>query len=589
MKLIYSELQKFLPDLNIEPQKLRDDLTMIGHFCNFYEKIDDQIVFDLDIKVNRGDCLGYYGIARDLSVLYHLDLSSTDYQCPSSNYQLPIAISTSNVTRVMAAKIVHLKSGPSPSWLQSFLKLHGVNSINTLVDLTNYIMFLYGIPCHAFDTAKSTDHLIWEMNPKYTEFTSLDKTVLKVDPSVLMINSPNRALSLSFWGGEFCAINNSTTDTIVELAVYHPTTVRQNSRLLKATTEASIRLEKSLDPNLIPQAFQHLLKLIFENCGGLIGSQVFDYYPNPKDIQPIDYDFNYPSLYSGIEISPDFGINCLTKLGCLITDNQVTPPSIRKDLNISEDLTEEIVRFYGYQNIPTNQPLAFKEVQNITPPVLYLIDSLKDQLVDLGYDEVLSWPLTKLPINPETAIYTQNSINSEYPVLRQSIIQSLQNQLDQYSRFKLPTPQFFEIGKIYFKKDNLYQEHYSLGIYHPSSNQLENDLKKLNLTATITNNFAEIILDNLEFPPTYIPQHLATQAIELNSQIITLDANISLDQPQDPLTLINQYQNLIDPKILWSISIIDIYQNRYTFRVNYYNCDDKTAKKIHLAVFKLEC
>src|SRR5574343_595836 len=98
MKLIYSHLQKFLPDLKVEPQKLRDDLTMIGHFTNFFEKIDNEIIFDLDIKVNRGDCLGYYGLARDLAVFYNLPLQNLSQQITSSsNYSLPIQVTTENV------------------------------------------------------------------------------------------------------------------------------------------------------------------------------------------------------------------------------------------------------------------------------------------------------------------------------------------------------------------------------------------------------------------------------------------------------------------------------------------------------------
>ena len=135
MKIIYSHLQKFLPDLKVEPTKLRDDLTMIGHFTNYFEEIDNEIVFDLDIKVNRGDCLGYYGIARDLSVFYNIKLISPDLKsdtCPSgrrvqnlkSEHQLPIDIRTNNVKRVMSVKISNLNNSISPNifkmpWFQT--------------------------------------------------------------------------------------------------------------------------------------------------------------------------------------------------------------------------------------------------------------------------------------------------------------------------------------------------------------------------------------------------------------------------------------------------------------------------------------
>jgi phenylalanyl-tRNA synthetase beta chain len=464
---------------------------------------------------------------------------------------------------------------------------------------------MYGIPNHAFDTAKSTENLIWEINSKFKEFTSLDGTKLTLDNNILMVNSPNNPLSLSFWGGEACAIDTSTTETIVELAIYDRTTVRQNSRQLKSVTEASIRLEKDLDPELIPLGFNHLINLILENCGGQITSNIFDYYPNPASLPKIKFDPIKPSLVSGIEISPDFAIDCLNRLGCKKSPflrempcssgaEGFMPPSIRKDISIEADLIEEVVRFFGYQNIPTNQPLIFKEITDITPKEIYLIESLKDQLVNLGYDEVLSWPLVTSPTDEKTVIKTQNSINSEAIYLRQSLIPSLTQQLDQYNRFKLPQPQFFEIGKIFSKEGVKFIEKNSLSIYHHDSKQLINDLKQLNLTANIVDqNFAEIILDNLPKPDKYIPKIVHNTAVELTSQIITLDANLTLDIKEDPITLIEKYSNIIGQDHLWKLIITDVYQDsktnkyRYTFQASYFNLDDKSAKLLHLKSFNL--
>jgi len=598
MKIIYSELQKFLPDLKVEPQKLRDDLTMIGHFTNYFEEIDGEIVFDLDIKVNRGDCLGYYGLAHDLSIFYNLPLQNLSRPInSSSNYSLPIKVITKNVKRVMSTKISNLKNSSSPKWLQTFLKCHGSNSINTLVDLTNYIMFLYGIPNHAFDTAKSGENLVWEMNSKFKEFISLDGSKLILDNKILMINNPNKALSLSFWGGESCAIDLTTTETIIELAIYDRTTVRQNSRQLKSVTEASIRLEKDLDPELIPTAFNHLTNLILKNCGGQINSQIFDYYPNPIKLSEIEFDPKLPSQVSGITISPDFSFDCLKRLNCQINDNLITPPSIRKDISITADLVEEVIRFYGYQNIPTNQPLTFKEVSDITPKEIYLIESLKDKLIELGYDEVLTWPLVTTPVDKKTVITTQNSINSEAIYLRQSLIPSLTQQLDQYNRFKLPKPQFFEIGKVFSKKGENFIEKNSLCIYHHNLDSLRRDvLQNVSTDKTkikFNNNFAEIIIDDLPKPEKYIPVQQKNNAYELTSQIITLDANIILDTKEDPIKLIEKYSQIIGSKNLWKLIITDIYQDsktnkyRYTFQASYFNLDDKTAKSIHLKTFDL--
>lgn len=578
MKLIYSHLQKFLPDLQVEPQQLRDDLTMIGHFCNFYEEIEGEIVFDLDIKVNRGDCFGYYGLARDLAVQYNIPLQIPKILEPNyPDYQLPIKVTSPDVNRVMCLKLSEIKVSPSPDWLVKFSKIHQVNTINNVVDLTNYIMFLYGIPGHAFDVAKTGENLIWENNQgKTTEFITLDGTLLNLTDDNLVISNPQEVVSTDFVGGKNSGTYDSTTDVIIEVATYNPVRIRQDSRHHKTSTEAGTRLEKMLDSNLVPQALHHLAQLIVELCNAKISSQVYDYFPPELPLTTIEFDFALPTRLAGIEIPEDFIEKTLISLNCVLSPlvkegikgRLVIPPSVRKDISLPEDLAEEIIRFYGYQKIPVNEPVKFKEVPNITPKILYLIDQLKDKLVSEGYDEVLTWPLVSQPVDPKTVVKTENSINSESIYLRQSLIPSLQKQLEQYQKYKLPHPKFFEIGKIFSKDGDKFIEKYALGTY---------DGEK----------FQETILDDIPAPESYIPSSQHNTAIELTSQIITLDANVIINDHSEPVELIKQYSAKIDPRLLWSMEITDIFENKYTFRVNYYNCDDKTAKKIHLSAFNL--
>ena len=459
-------------------------------------------------------------------------------------------------------------------------------------------MFMYGLPNHAFDIRKSGENLIWQINPKYNEFTSLDGSTLKLNQDILMINNPDKALSLSFWGGEACAIDQNTSDIILEMAIYNPTTVRQNSRFLKATTEAETRLEKYLDPETIPLAFTSLVNLILENCHSQINSQIYDYYPQKVKLPQIKFNLDSPSKISGINIPQDFITDCLTKLGCSLNLPLVTPPSIRPDITMEADLASEIIRFWGYYKIPTDQPLTFKGISDITPPEIYLIDEIKDKLVNLGYDEVLTWPLVTAPTDPKTVVKTQNSINTEAIYLRQSLIPSLQQQLDQYSRYKLTNCQFFEIGKVFNLINNKFVEQIALCLYNYNVDALRRDVLQNVSTdepkINFVGNFTEIILDDLPKPQKYTPQTANNAAYELTGQIITLDANITLDHQEDPISLLKKYSQIIGNKYLWEIVITDIYhdtktnQYRYTFRVSYFNTDDKTAKELHLKSFDLK-
>jgi len=624
MKLILSHLQQFLPDLSYPPEKIRDDLSMIGHFCNYYEKVEGEIVFDLDIKVNRGDCLGYYGLARDLSVYYNLPLQlpNTIFSATNTNYELPIKVTSPDVTRIMSIKISNVKVGSSPDWLIKFIKLHNINSVNNLVDLTNYAMFLYGIPSHAFDTTKCTDNIIWENNHgKTTNFTTLDGTILKLYPENLVISNPDKVLSTDLVGGKNSGITDTTTDIIIEVAIYNRVRVRRDSKQLKTVTEASIRLEKDLDPDTIPLGFNCLASLILKHCSGQISSSLFDYYPQKTVPPTIAFSSNKPSQYSGIDIPSEYSFEVLKHLGCTISDSLVTPPSIRKDLTLEEDLIEEVVRFWGYNKIPTNQPLQYEKLSDITPKILSLIELLKDNLVALGYDEVRSWPLVQdnsNSVNPfglDNIIRTQNSINSEFPNLRQSLITSLLEQIAQYGRYKLPKTQYFEIGKIFYldrQQKNPYQEKYSVALYHNNPDTLIDNIKTLSKRLSINLidqkpglfikngfHFFEIYLDHLVELPGLISTPnmqnvIKNSAYELTSQIITLDANVVFSEKQDPQQLLQTYVAKINPQYLWNLVILDVYEDsapkqfKYTVRAYYYNLDDKSAKKLHQQVFSGE-
>lgn len=625
MKLIYSELKKFLPDLKVMPQQLRDDLNLIGHFTNYYEKIGDELVFDLDIKVNRGDCLGYYGIARDLSVFYNLSINLEKFKLPKPIQKdiLPIKIKAKDeVKRILAAKISGLKNKPSPGWLKKFLALHNVNSINAIVDLTNFIMFLYGIPCHAFDAEKTGDSLIWEINKgRYNHLTTFDGTKVKLKPETLTVSDSKEAVSLSVIGGKNSGVKLETKEIIAEMAIYDQVRVRKDAGELKIATEAATRLEKDLDTELIPQAFSHLVSLIVKNCGGGVTSEIFEVYNQKPKMTKILFDPQKPGVFAGINIPTKKVFTILKNIGCTVNGNFVLPPTLRKDINIEEDLIEEVIRFYGYNKIPTTKipvtnPISSKKLPDITPKIIYLIKAVKEVLVNLGYDEIRSWPIIKekYKVKNQNAdkkaefIYTQNNINADYPVLRMSIISSLVSQRRQYEKYKVPQPQFFEIGKVFNKLGTEYLEHYSLAIYHPSEAKLIKDVRflwsKLGLLSslpTITkinnDNFIEINLEKIlekanNFPEVKTYKEKSTAAEELKKQITSFDANVILSEKYEPEELIRQFTAKIGEKHLWQLVITDSYckngKYKYTFRAYYFNLDSKTAKKIHLSAFNLK-
>lgn len=636
MKIIYSKLKKLLPKIKKTPRQVADDLTMLGHFADSIEKNGSETIIGLEVRQNRGDCLSYLGIAKELSVFYNTPAQIFKINLPKTklNYSLPIKVTAKKETkRIIALRVSKIKNSSSPKWLKRFLQFHDINSINLLVDLTNYIALIYGIPCHAFDTKKSGNQLTWEINQnKYKKFTTLDQTFLELKKDTFIISDKNGAASLVMLGSKRAAIDLNTTETIIEMAVYDRVRVRQNAKSLNVVTEAGLRLEKGLDPKGIPQAHSHLIQLVLKYCGGEITSKTYDYYPQKQKPKKILLDLKKPSLYAGVKISDSFSKDVLARLGCKIKskDGQklsVTPPSFRKDINLEEDLIEEIIRFYGYNQIPTDQPIKKNNPRDITPKILYLIDWVKSILTALGYDEVRSWPLiqekyfyhSKILNQKVKPVYVQNSINSDFPVLRQSIISSLARQKKQYQKYKLPQQKFFEVGKIFYKAKNEYQETHSLAIYQSNAEQLLIDTqelieklgaknKKVSLEQFRGGEFIEINLEELQKQVSLkdlsnwrnkLPRgkekttDTKQAAHELTRQIIDLDANVVFKKEQDPKKLLTKYSKKIGSKYLWQLTITDIYRDhekkvfKYTFKALYYNLDDKSAKKLHLNSFNL--
>lgn len=611
MIIVYSHLKKLLPNLPTSGRKLADDFTLIGHFCAGLQTIDGDDVYDLEIKAaNRPDCLGYFGIIHDLIAFYGLNKPDLFQANPSyanqhisqksQNFKITIDSSaTPYIKAILACHWVNLKISPSPSWLIHLLTLHKINPVNNLVDLTNYIMLLYGIPCHAFDAQKVNQTLSWTTSLQTDNFQTLDGTNLKLQAGNLVIKSQNTPVSLSSIGGSNSGIDSTSQETIVEIAVYDPTRVHQDNRALDIQTEAGSRLEKFLDPSLLNPAFQYLKSQIQELCGGSqIGSDfIFTNYQSSQKLIP--FDPNLPSLYAGIPISTSDSLRLLKQLGCTLNDNQtVTPPSFRTDISQEEDLIEEVIRLYGYNHIPTNQPIDSTLKNDITPDVVKLSETLKNLLFNLGYDEVRSWPIIKsdqkIPkISENNYIETENSMNEEYHTLRQSLIESLVSQVDSYSRLKVKAEKLFEIGKIFYQKENQYQESTALGIYTQNPEDLTTLANQIGIPLVWKNfkNFYQTILTGLSGFKSSTIQTPASSAYELNSQLVLLDTTLVYPTAQNPQELIYLNIQKINSPHLWSLIIKDYYldpktnTHHYTLTACYFNCDSETAKQIHQKTF----
>lgn len=542
-----------------------------------------------------------------------------------------------------------ITNGDSPAWLNEYMNFYGLNSVNLLVDLSNYVMLLTGYPSHLIDYKKTDGQISWSLNKSFDEMTTLLGTSVKLQKNTeLIIRDQKNIIALAgIVGGTEAAISSETKSIIAEVAVYDRSVIRKNSRSLNIVTEASHRLEKDLDPNGAEYAINLLVSLILEYGGGKIDSDLFEYYPKRYVSPKVEFKTSLPSEFSGIEIKEEDTLRILKNLNFIIEEKDnlllVTPPTYRLDISLPEDLVEEVVRVYGYNRIPADEIPKLEIVSDITPKNIPLAEKIRDILSTLGFDEILSWPLTKNDDNEFVnymdwnTVSTQNSVNDVYPNLRQSMITGLLNQLNEYFKKNVDFINIFEIGKVFGEKGGEYMECESLGVMATSNkdvivefkNKIESLLRLIGFRdikyfeakskpkIANQNSCWEIYDGKQRIGVLYklIPQEIKSNVyvseidldrvtkllfleleknnpvVEITQKLIALDVNIELESSKSIFEYLEEIEKKIDKKHLWSINVVDTYplekSIRYTLRVTYEELSDQEAKNMHATVFSL--
>lgn len=661
MNVLFSQIKKYLPNLKDNAKQAAEIYTEIGYMLDkftevkYKEKKDS--LLDLEVRQNRADMFGVIGIARELSSFYNipLDLSSLkgDFsveKTTSSNHELPIKVEAKDaVKRVLAIKIEDLKVGESPDWLVEYLSHYDINSINNLVDVTNYIMLETGFPSHAFDINKmSSEALKWELaGDKYKKVITLNGEEVKLVDEALLITENDEVMSLGIIGGTKPAIDKNSNSIIVEIGVYDPGLIRRNGRKMNIRTEAGARLEKYLDPAGIDEAFEMLINMILKTCGGKVSSKLFEWTKENYTERPtISVDLDKVQQIAGMGISYEDSKTYLKRLGFeILKDDKnkinVKRPINRLDIEQEEDVFEEIIRLKGFYQIPTNV-LAVKPTRDVTPSHLKLISKIYTHLPSRGFDEVRSWVLVDDALNAKAnttdleAINVVNSINDSVPTIRQTLAVNIFQQIATYKKNNVSSVQVFEIGKVFNKDQTDFTEHYSLvlatdnsdinfikkelesllttvGIMHVVYKRLKNSKpstahpeSKWEIIARnvkgeesilgiiyVSNSslveescIAEIDINKLD---VLISQEFGiTSAREILNKLVTLDTNLILKTSESVNEEIIKIINGVVE--IWDWQIIDEYKDgdktKYTVRVTYEGLSDEQAKDLHERLFQ---
>jgi phenylalanyl-tRNA synthetase beta chain len=464
---------------------------------HYFEVYQDQIL-EIGLTANRGDATSHYGVARDL---YALDVKKKANVLPKlilGQAENPFTVTLqkdSGCLRYSGLEINNITVKPSPEWLQNRLKAIGLSPINNIVDATNFMMHSIGQPLHAFDVAEIAGHQIIVRTAKEGErMVTLDQTERKMKGHECLICDAVRPLAIAgVFGGLHSGINTDTKNIFIESAYFDSATIRKAAKAHGLNTDASFRFERGTDPNITFEALHDVAALILEIAGGYLPSQIIDVYPNPVADRIIPFSPAKSNAIIGKEIPLATQRKILSDLQILVQENsnddwQLTVPPYRVDVERAIDVTEEILRIYGLNNIEMG--VAIKSAMTFSKDELGL--NLKNRLADFlssnGFNEIATNSLTRssnyTADQLAQTVPLMNPLSQDLDILRGDMVFSLLEAVQYNNNRKSNDLRLFEMAKTYSRHgdaNNLSsyheQKHLVLGLLGKKQPESWNNLK----------------------------------------------------------------------------------------------------------------
>ncbi len=450
-----------LPENSTPGAKLQD----IPNFCD--------TVLELSITPNRPDALSYLGVTRELAAYY-----KTTYQKPAlpeaepSNAESDVSIkieAEDDCSLYTGVVIKNVKVGPSPDWLVSALNSMGLNPINNVVDLTNYVLFETGHPSHAFDLNKiSGRQVIIRRGKKGESFVTLDEEKREIDERDLVIADPTGPICLAgVIGGDTTKVDENTTDLLLEVAYFNPPTVRQQAKRHAVSTDSSYRFERGVNPLGVRDTSDYLSRLLAHLTGGTIVGPCIEsktkQHPNCE--KEIELRFSRLKKIMGIEIPEKEVLTLLNGIEIQTVKRNpekgsvtLAAPGFRPDLEREVDLIEEVARLYNFNNIPAKLP-KFQLKPVALPETEQMTQTIRHHLVSQGLYDCLSLRFTAPkyiqwlnPGNPEAvqqAVPLLNYLSEEWQVMPTSPLIALLNAVRNNQNNQEKNCALFEVAKSF--------------------------------------------------------------------------------------------------------------------------------------------
>jgi phenylalanyl-tRNA synthetase beta chain len=480
MKVIYNWLKEFV-DVTASPSDVASRLALSGTNIGSVENGPHGAVIDAEVGSNRPDCLGHYGIARELGAVYKLPLKPVTPKPAEGTAKaadaVKVEIQSPELCGRFTARVIRgVKIQPSPKWLKDRLEASGVASISNAVDVSNYVMLELGHPLHTYDYDKVRDHRIGVRRAKAGEtIRTLDGLERTLDSSLSVVydGDGSRAVGIAgIMGGADTEISFSTKNILIECAWFEPIAVRKTARSLKLHTEASTRFGRGVDPETAELASRRAAELILQLAGGELLAGVVDVYPGKRAVKKIHLTRTEFLRVMGADV-PDKEIEAILGAlgfapvrvgenrgaeGSLLAAWECTQPSWRAEVEREIDLIEEVARIYGLDKFPPRLPAARQGAQRL--PKFEPELRVRERLIGLGYREILTIPHVAEErdalFRPEgvSPARLANPLSEEASVLRSNGLVTMAAALEWNLNHGQRNVRLFEIGRRYRLEGN---------------------------------------------------------------------------------------------------------------------------------------
>lgn len=445
----------------------------IGEEYRKYAGLDD-VIFELEITPNRPDCLSHIGIAREVAAYYGRKVKYPSYTLSEvidsvNNYAKVRVEDKERCKRYMGRVIRNVTVAESPEWLKKRIRAMGLKPINNIVDITNFVMFEYNQPMHAFDLDKLENNTVVVRAAENREkITTLDGVERELVNGELVIADEVKPIAIAgIIGGQATQIEAETKNVFLEVAYFTPDNIRKSAKKLGIVTDSGYRNERGLDIENLPEVIDRAAALIAEVASGEVLDEVIDKYIEKPQKFEIPLNLTKLNTFIGKKLEFDTVGKILSNLGLGIkTLSQdmllITPPTYRTDLTRPEDLYEEVIRMYGFENIEAVMPVEDIE-SGLKDSKISVADNLKEILKEIGLHEVINYtfiPREALDILKikDKVIEISNPLSEDMVIVRPTLMYSLlANIRDNFNRNQFDL-RFFEVSKVFTPAEELANE-----------------------------------------------------------------------------------------------------------------------------------